>query len=165
MARRVVEPMHDEHVNVTPLIDVVMCLIIFFLLVGQMAKDEAAGEITIPKALTAQEMVDSEGRLIVNVIAKSNPTGDPDHPTMKIGTVSPDVIIRRQLVPQSKLTDYLRKEKFENKDLRLVIRADGILSYEHIAPILISCAQADIRSINFATQQGTPEGNSPSSGQ
>jgi biopolymer transport protein ExbD len=164
MARRVIEPMHDEHVNVTPLIDVVMCLIIFFLLVGQMAKDEAAGDITIPKALTATEMVDAEGRLIVNVIAKSNPTSDPDH-REKIGTVPPDIIIRRQLVPQMKLTDVLRKEKFENKDLRLVIRADGILSYEHIAPILISCAQADIRSINFATQQGTPDGNTPGAGQ
>ena len=72
MARRVIQPMQDEHVN-TPLIDVVMCLIIFFLLVGQMAKDEAIGNINVPNARTPMEMVDSEGRLIINVLAEPDP--------------------------------------------------------------------------------------------
>jgi len=159
MGRRIVEPMHEEHVNVTPLIDVVMCLIIFFLLVGQMAKDEVNGEVTVPKSRTCVEMVDSAGRLIVNVIAKSNKVGDTGE--TKVGTVPPDVIVRGKLVALNLLTENLRKEKHDNKDLRLVIRADSCLSYEFIAPVLISCAQADIKSINFATEQGVPEGNVP----
>ena len=155
MARKAIQPMQDEHVNVTPLIDVVMCLIIFFLLVGQMAKEEAIGDVKIPKARTSMEMVDSEGRLIVSVRAKS----DPQDPTAKIGTVMPEVYVRGKEVPMVRLTDVLRLEKRDNKDLRLALRADSCLSYEFIAPVLISCAQANISSINFATLQGAPEGN------
>ena len=38
------------HLNVTPLIDIVMVLIIFFLLVGQLAMDRK-GAVDLPEAL------------------------------------------------------------------------------------------------------------------
>jgi biopolymer transport protein ExbD len=155
MARRAIEPMKDEHVNVTPLIDVVMCLIIFFLLVGQMAKDEAVGNIKVPNARTPMEMVDSEGRLIINVLAQE----DLKSPDGKSGVVPPKVFVRGKEVPYTMLTDVLRSEKMHDNNLRLALRADSVLSYEYIAPILISCSQAKIGSVNFATRQGIPEGN------
>ena len=47
MRRKGLEPMHDEHVNVTPLIDVIMCLIIFFLCCSTLAKSEANDQVQI----------------------------------------------------------------------------------------------------------------------
>ncbi len=41
--RRLHTPSSVEGVNVTPMIDVVMCLIIFFLIVGKLAHDQVAG--------------------------------------------------------------------------------------------------------------------------
>ncbi len=156
MARRGIKPMEDEHINVTPLIDVVMCLIIFFLLVGKMAKDETLGNIKLPNARTPMEMVDAEGRLIINV--KAEP--DPKSSDGKSGVVPPKVIVRGKEVPYNMLTEVLRSEKVRDSHLRLALRADSVLSYEYIAPILISCSQAKISSVNFATLQGIPEGNS-----
>ena len=155
MARRAIEPMKDEHVNVTPLIDVVMCLIIFFLLVGQMAKNEAEGNISIPNARTPQEMVDAEGRLIINVEAET----DPHNPEGKSGVVPPIVIVRGHKVEMNTLTDVLRGEKSHDSSLRIALRADSVISYEYIYPVLMSCAQAKIGSVNFAARQGIPEGN------
>ena len=62
MRRKRFQPMHTEHVNVTPLIDVIMCLIVFFLLCGQLAREESNDKVQIPRAeLGAQECRSSAG--------------------------------------------------------------------------------------------------------
>lgn len=60
---------HDGagHVNVTPMIDVVMCLIVFFLLVGNLARREA-GRVDLPSAAAGAEERD-ESPVIVGVPA------------------------------------------------------------------------------------------------
>lgn len=146
MAKRVMEPMHDEHVNVTPLIDVVMCLIIFFLLVGKLAKDETAAKLHLPGATRGLELTDQQGRLILNVVPK---------PGLKQANAPGDAyVITRNPDPleMTSLTPFLRQEKARNKELKLVVRAERSLPYSCIAPVLISCAQADIRSVNFSTE-------------
>ena len=56
MRRKGIAPMHDEHVNVTPLIDVIMCLIIFFLCCTTLAKNEVNDKVQIPRAEVGQEL-------------------------------------------------------------------------------------------------------------
>jgi biopolymer transport protein ExbD len=147
MAKRVMQPMHDEHVNVTPLIDVVMCLIIFFLLVGQLAKDETAGSVHIPTATSGGPIDDQQGRLIVNVMARPGVVS----PTSKDDV---QIIMRNQTYKPEELARALMTEKSDAKskghDLQLALRADRGLPYECVAPVLVACAAADIRSVNFA---------------
>ena len=71
MRRKGLEPMSSNHVNVTPLIDVIMCLIIFFLLCGQFARDEAK-HVSLPIADLGQE-VDKQGQLLVNLVWHATP--------------------------------------------------------------------------------------------
>src|ERR1035437_43838 len=78
MAKRRLEPMHDEAVNVTPLIDVVMCLIIFFLVVGKLVKDETSGGVEVPRARHGQELDDQVGRLTINIIPATIEEKGPD---------------------------------------------------------------------------------------
>ena len=56
-------------INVTPLIDVIMCLIIFFLLCGKFAKDEASARAKIPQSELGQTMTDQQGRLVEGELA------------------------------------------------------------------------------------------------
>ncbi|MCL2646520.1 MAG: biopolymer transporter ExbD [Phycisphaerales bacterium] len=158
MARKGIEPMHDEHVNVTPLIDVVMCLIVFFLMVSKLVKDEMV-EMVIPRANVGLEMEDQMGRLTINVVPP--PLKDKD------GNEIPEA--QRKLMPPTvkmhgqdmitgdgwkALTARLRDERRLNPDLKVILRADENEKYDWIGPVLVACAQADIKNVNFATRQG-----------
>lgn len=55
------------HPNVTPLIDVVMCLIIFFMLVAKIGVTSGAEEMTLPKAILGQDIKDLGNTLTLNV--------------------------------------------------------------------------------------------------
>jgi biopolymer transport protein ExbD len=141
--------MHDDHVNVTPLIDVVMCLIIFFMICGNLAKDEANDQVTIPKASLGQELGEQRDRLIINVVQGPDANqGGHINPA-----VEPDIYVRGQLMAPAALASYLDREKRSAPDLKVILRADRDLSYNWIAPILISCAQANIKSVNFSTKR------------
>ena len=149
MAKRGIAPMHDEHINVTPLIDVVMCLIIFFMICGKLVKDDVNKDVTVPKALdTPQELTgDLSGRLIINLV----PNAEGPHNAVNI---QPQVIVRgKKLETLNSLIPYLRDEKRKSPNIRVVLRADEELPYEHIAPVLVACAMADIKSVHFSTRQ------------
>ena len=138
--------MPDEHVNVTPLIDVMMCLIIFFLVCGRLAAQESNDKMVIPKAELGQQLPEQRDRLLINVVPKETAGGhtEPD--------VEPDVYIRGESLGMNELTVYLRNEKKETPDVKVIIRADKDIAYEWIAPVLTACAQAGIKSVNFSTR-------------
>src|SRR3954468_17646542 len=59
---------HSTHPNVTPLIDVVMCLIVFFMLVAKIGVSTGAeASITIPASNIGQELKDLGNTLTLNV--------------------------------------------------------------------------------------------------
>jgi biopolymer transport protein ExbD len=139
--------MHDEHVNVTPLIDVVMCLIIFFLACSHLARSEANDRVQIPRAELGQEMSEQRGRLLINIVPHERLTGETNTDDR------PDIIIRGQQIAPNDLTDYLKREKRDQPDLKVVIRADRDLGYAWISPVMVSCVQASINSVNFSTRK------------
>jgi len=153
--------MAEEHVNVTPLIDVVMCLIIFFLLCGKLAKDEReGGSLAVPLATQGQEITDQRGRLIINVVPDDKnlpPDLDPKNPDDREALAAarahsrPQIYVRGKMILPEQLWTILSTEAKQDRDLKVMIRADQSLSYEYIAPILVYCARADIKAINFAT--------------
>jgi len=156
MARRkAIEPMHDEHVNVTPLIDVVMCLIVFFLMVSKLVKDEMV-EMIIPRASVGLEMEDQMGRLTINVVPPKDEEGKVIAPSQRYLTGAvPSVKMTGQDAITgggwTDLTKRLREEHKANPDLKVIIRADSDEYYDWVGPILVACAQADIKNVNFAT--------------
>jgi len=144
MKKKGLEPSHDEHVNVTPLIDVVMCLIIFFMVCGKLAKDEA-GDVNVPIAKLGQELGDARNRLTISLVPRPN-SRESDMPILLVGGKEKNY---------DDLTEFLRKEVGGNKDVKLVIRADLGTQYQYVAPVLISCTVAGIKSVHFSTK---PEG-------
>jgi biopolymer transport protein ExbD len=131
--------MHSDHINVTPLIDVIMCLIIFFLLCGQFAKDEAKA-VALPFAQLGQE-VDKQGQLLVNVVSAADPKG------------APEIYVGANRVTLETLSAFFSDERTRNAQLNVMIRADMNVQYEHISPVLVACAQANITSVNFSTRR------------
>src|SRR3954471_4029505 len=68
MKRRGLPESQSTHPNVTPLIDVVMCLIIFYMLVAKIGVNTGADpSITIPASQMGSELKDLGNTLVLNV--------------------------------------------------------------------------------------------------
>src|SRR5438132_6906355 len=68
MRRRHIPESRATHPNVTPLIDVVMCLIIFFMLVAKIGVTTGADrEIVVPATVLGRELADPGNALTLNV--------------------------------------------------------------------------------------------------
>jgi biopolymer transport protein ExbD len=140
MRRKGLEPMHSNHVNVTPLIDVIMCLIIFFLLCGHFAREDAK-KVTLPVAQLGQE-IDKQGQVIINLVARSD------------ASAAPEMFVGAQRVTMDTLGAFLREEAKRHGNLKVVIRADQNLTYNWVSPVLVACAAANIENVNFSTRKG-----------
>src|SRR5215207_5498515 len=97
-------------VNVTPLIDVVMCLIIFYMLIAKIGVDTGADpNINIPASLQGVNIQDMGNTLTLNVQA-----GPLDAPmvTALVGNVVQEVKIIDPVTGQKQLLNTLQKYRF-----------------------------------------------------
>lgn len=126
------------HINVTPLIDVVMCLIIFFLLVGRLASQQGR-----PIALPSTGVGDTAAppKLIVAVAAPATPGA------------SPEVSLAGDPVRVEELTTLLKARLGEPPAGELAIRADRRLAWGQVRPIVEACRAAGLPSVKLITER------------
>src|SRR4051812_13718774 len=67
MKKRHMPESHAAHPNVTPLIDVVMCLIIFFMLVAKIGVTTGAVPMDLPQTVLGKKIEELKGTLTLNV--------------------------------------------------------------------------------------------------
>lgn len=121
-------------INMTPMIDIVFLLIIFFLVSSHMVKQDAQLKLDLPQAASGHlETDESRPRVTVNVL--------PDGQVQLAG----------QAVGAEDLARRLGHERRRSgEDLEVRIRADRKVPYATVEPILIACAQASIWNVTFA---------------
>lgn len=129
-----------SHVNVTPLIDVVMCLIIFYLMVGHLAAGRSSS-VNLPTSTTGRP-ADKAGPIVINVVA-------PD-----AGQTEPILLIGEERVLQSQLSRILKDMSEISPNAEVQIRADRALSYGKVAPILTACRDAGLVSVKLVAAKG-----------
>ena len=131
-------PRGGGHVNVTPLIDIVMVLIVFYLLVGQLAIDRR-GEVDLPEAARGVEAEPTDTPISIAIRADG---------TMTIEAVEapPDVLHRMVGVLVS-----------QHPDRPVQIRADRAAPYRHVRAALDACRQAGVRHVELATRAAEVE--------
>lgn len=127
-------------IDMTPMIDVVFNLLIFFMLVNQMVQVERA-ELELPAADKAiEEKIVDKKRLIINV--------------HKDGALE----VAGRKIPWSKLTRILFDEARISRDSQgastrsVLIRGDIHSSYEFIQRVMVECAKQKIYKLAFAAK-------------
>ena len=123
--------------NMTPMIDVVFLLIIFFLVSSHLQKQEAHAELDLPSAETGNENIQTDNRtLTVNISSRK---------------ANFQIAFGARIVPPSKLVSQLQGElKRAKGKLEVRIRGDRTIPYRVVEPILASCAELDIWNVQFA---------------
>ena len=153
MRRPRIPESHGNHPNVTPLIDIVMCLIIFFMLVAKIGVSTGAdASITIPASELGQELKDPGQALTLNVRPG---VGDEPMVTALVegSTNQPQEIKLVDTVTNTRpLLEILKKIKANKPDLKIIIRADEDMGYKYLEPVLITCVEAKVKNVNFNTK-------------
>ena len=120
--------------NITPLIDVVFLLIIFFLVASHFIRNENLEQIDLPFASQGKEDEDSPRRLVITVL----PGGD----LMSGMTVTTSADFEQQLL---RLIDQHGSAATE-----LRIRADRSVSYSKVEPLLLTAARHGVTRVRFS---------------
>jgi biopolymer transport protein ExbD len=119
--------------NMTPMIDVVFLLIIFFLVSSHLAKQETQLELPLPVAESGED--DNETatrRMTLNVLADGS------------------VTLAGRRVNRGQLRNRLEEARQgEAADVEVRIRSDRNVPYHNIEPVLLSCARAGIWNVTF----------------
>lgn len=164
-------------VNVTPLIDIVMCMIVFFMLVAKIGVTTGAeADIDIPvlrRLGTELRDVGVESSLVLNVrefagkpfvtamvqadgtISK---TGQPvELPVLDPHTGRPVLAqtLRRLRWGFDGKPGGLR-ENADNPQFKVIIRADRNITYATLEPILRACMEAGVSKVSFNTKKPAP---------
>jgi biopolymer transport protein ExbD len=118
----------------TPMIDVVFQLIIFFLLASHLGQQESQTAVALPEAESGNRTeLDDARRVTVNVL------GDGQ------------LVLSGRAVDQAELDRVLRFERNAvGKDLEVRVRCDRTVPYRHVEPIMVACTQAGIWQVTFA---------------
>jgi biopolymer transport protein ExbD len=130
--RKHASPQHPG-IQLAPLVDVLMLLLIFFLLTWNAARNENELDVKVPKASAAKEQSAPIGDVVVNVKADGN------------------VVVNRRTLSGSELTDLLKSLVQLDADQAVVIRGDEAGQYKNIVDVLNICSQAGVTNVAFAT--------------
>jgi len=126
--------------NMTPMIDVVFLLIIFFLVASHFTNQENAVEVDLPKAENGNELPQDE----MNRLTLSVPQ-------------SGELFIGVKQIALEELSALLLKEKTHRNErsepFQLRIRAGRSVPYSEVEPILLAAAEAGIADVQFAVME------------
>lgn len=161
--RRGMPEIKEGNVNVTPLIDVVMCLIIFFMLVAKIGVATGADPtIDIPVSRIGDDLKDPGQALTINV--RPGPGDQPLVSALVEGgsNEAQEIKLVDPVTNKKPLLEVLRKIKLgpdgkpntpdDKAELKIIIRGDQDMGYRYLEPVLITCAEARVKMVNFNTR-------------
>lgn len=125
---------HPPGFNITPLLDILLVLIIFFILTWSFSRDERDLTIQVPTAKHAEPSRPVPGEIIINVL--------PD------GTIN----LNQRVLSEQELEEILARVIRDFPEQAIIVRADGNVPYRNIIAILDIASAANVRNISFATR-------------
>ncbi|MDR1963224.1 MAG: biopolymer transporter ExbD [Planctomycetaceae bacterium] len=123
--------------NLTPMIDVVFLLIIFFIVSSNLIQQDVSVPIDLPEAETAVPAEEPETRKTTINVPKSG--------TVLIGT---------QPVDRNQLREHLiRQQQTYGEETEVRIRTNKNIPYGEIEPILVLAAECHIWNVSFSVSE------------
>ena len=126
-------PLQHPGIQLAPLVDVLMLLLIFFLLTWNAARNENELDVKVPKATAAKEKAAPPGDVVVNV--KTDGT----------------VVVNRRTLSGPELSSLLQNLVKLYPEQAVVIRGDETGAYKNVVNVLNLCSEAGVTNVAFAT--------------
>jgi biopolymer transport protein ExbD len=120
--------------NLTPMIDVVFLLIIFFMVGTKFTELERKIALQVPQVADVKALTPAPERRVVNVY--------------RDGRISLD----REFVSLDQLIDQLSMARGQYADLGVLVRGDAEGPFQNVASVLGACRQAGIQEMGISVR-------------
>jgi len=126
------------HVNMTPMVDVVLCLLVFFMAATRLYDwDENAFSVNVPQVADAAPLTAAPDDLALTIVKPG---------VVAVGETTYDL---------GGLSTLLREARGRYDDQGVVIRGDAALNYQDLADVLSACDEAGIRNVKLPVRART----------
>ncbi len=132
-------PPEEPSLNLTPMIDIVLLLVIFFMVGTQFTNAERQYQIDLPSVSVAQPLTSLPDEIVVNVTSDGR------------------LFLVDTAVNLADLRQFLQEAHQRYADQAVVVRGDGAVNYQRIMDVLNLCQQVQITNVQLAnrvTDQG-----------
>ena len=130
-----VEPLEEPYLNMTPLVDVILNLLIFFMLGTSFAKDERQFDVELPSVSHAQPLTSPPDEIVINVYSDGH------------------VVVNQKPLSAPELESFLVDARQRYADQAVLIRGDGRGNYQSVMDVLSVCQRAGVHNYSLATLQ------------
>lgn len=128
------EPLEEPALNLTPMIDIVFNLLIFFMVGTRFADMERQFDVQLPKVGDAQPLTNPPDEIVVNVYGDGR------------------LVVSQKTVTLAELEVRLKEAQSRYADQAVLIRGDGTGLYQNVMDVLGVCHRARITNFSLATQ-------------
>ena len=128
--------LEEEPINTTPMIDVVLNLLIFFMLSAVFVQEERALEVQLPSVSAAAPLTEAPDELVVNVLLDGK------------------FVLRDREVSAERLGTELAEARRNYPDQRVAVRGHRRAAYEHVASALAIARKAGIAKLSARVLEG-----------
>ena len=140
--------------NMTPMIDVVFQLIIFFMLITDLTQKDLEA-LTLPVAETASKDEMVKGRITINI----DKDGAIVIKKVNYGTLDdPDAVLAMRTFLGNEVLKG-EKEPDGTSERALLIRADETTEFKHVQKLMRICGENGIRIYKIHLAAAEPQGN------
>ncbi len=130
----------EPTLNLTPMIDVVFLLIIFFMVGTKFSELERKIGLRVPEVTNVESLTDAPEQRVVGVYRDGQITLDG-----------------RPIASLDELTAKLADARNQYDDLGVLVRGDGEGSFQRVAEVLNACKQAQIRTLGISVRLASRE--------
>lgn len=132
------DTIEEPNLNLTPMIDVVFLLIIFFMVGTQFTQPERQYDVKLPTVANAPPLTSLPDEITINVRQNG------------------EIVVRNQVLTPEELEAELTRAKQNFAEQAVVIRGDAGGKYQHVMTVLAICNKVDIASVSLANQIQEP---------
>ena len=141
----------SPEINMTPMIDVVFQLIVFFMLVNNIISEEAVLMIVPELEDPKTHELGQNDRITVNVAPQSY---DPSRGINDLNIPGEASFVqvgldRYDLDDMEGVTEALKQAKAQNEEVQVLLRADSGLFYDEVQPVMQAITTAGIVTVNL----------------
>lgn len=133
------EAMEEPNLNLTPMIDIVLLLIIFFMVGTRFSEAERQFTIELPTVTDAQPL-----------------TSLPDELTVAVDKAGDFYLNDEQISPELLEAELLKAQK-NYADQAVIIKGDKEGMYQGVMDILAACHRSNIKNIKLANRVKTED--------
>jgi len=123
----------DPGLNLTPMIDVVFLLLIFFMLATTFMDPEKDINLDLPSSSEAGSVSEEIDEIIVNVLADGS------------------TVISGQTLDEANLLARLRQAAAQDPETQVTIRGDANTTHQNIVRVMDYCTHAGLGNLAIAT--------------